>query len=84
MNNDSSVAENLFSEDLLIHDQFVNNQENNSTIPNPGGRQGLIDADKFTHVLFSDIQVTTDKISTYQMDDGKNLYGILVDVVRKR
>lgn len=71
MNNDSSIAENLFSEDLLIHDQFVNNQENNSTIPNPGGRQGLIDADKFTHVLFSDIKVTTDKISTYQMDDGR-------------
>lgn len=71
MNNDSSVAETLFSEDLLIHDQFVNNQENNITIPNPGGRQGLIDADKFTHVLFSNIKLTTDKISTYQMDDGK-------------
>lgn len=70
MNNDSSVAQTLFSEDLLIHDQFVNNQENNSTIPNPGGRQGLIEADKFTHVLFSEINLTTDKISTYQMNDG--------------
>jgi hypothetical protein len=70
MNNDSSVAQTLFSEDLLIHDQFVNNQENDNTIPNPGGRQGLIDADKFTHVLFSEINLTTDKISTYQMDDG--------------
>ena len=70
MNNDSSVAQTLFSEDLLIHDQFANNQENNSTIPNPGGRQGLIEADKLTHVLFSEINLTTDKISTYQMDDG--------------
>lgn len=71
MNNDSSVAQTLFSQDLMIYDQFVNNQENNSTIPNPEGRQGLIDADKFTHVLFSEIQLTTDKISTYQMNDGK-------------
>ncbi|MDA8698583.1 hypothetical protein N9M11_00465 [Flavobacteriaceae bacterium] len=71
MNNDSSVAQTLFSQDLIIYDQFVNNQENNSTIPNPEGRQGLIDADKFTHVLFSEIQLTTDKISTYQMNDGK-------------
>ena len=71
MMGDFSVAETLFTEDLLIHDQFANNQEENSTIPNPGGRQGLIDGDKFTQMLFSDIQVTTDKISTYQMDDGK-------------
>ena len=71
MMGDFSVAETLFTEDLLIHDQFANNQEENSTIPNPGGRQGLIDGDKFAQMLFSDIQVTTDKISTYQMDDGK-------------
>lgn len=71
MENDSSVAEILFSEDLLLYDQFANNQEDNTTVPNPGGRQGLIDADKFTHMLFSGIQLTTDKISTYQMDDGK-------------
>ena len=71
MENDSSVAENLFSEDLLLYDQFANNQEENTTVHNPGGRQGLIDGDKFTHMLFSEIQLTTDKISTYQMDDGK-------------
>jgi hypothetical protein len=71
MENDSSVAEILFNEDLLLYDQFANNQEDNTTVPNPGGIQGLIDADKFTHMLFSGIQLTTDKISTYQMDDGK-------------
>ena len=71
MKNDSSQAEIIFSENLLIHDQFANNQEDFATVPNPGGRQGLIDADKFTHQLFKEINVTTDKISTYQMDDGK-------------
>ena len=71
MENDSSVAETIFSKDLLLYDQFANNQENNVTVPNLEGRQGLIDADKFTHTLFDDIQITTDEISTYQMDDGK-------------
>jgi len=56
---------------LLLYDQFSNNQQDNTTVPNPGGRQGLIEADKYTHMLFSGIQLTTDKISTYQMDDGK-------------
>ena len=70
MKNDSSVAEILFSEDLMLYDQFANNQVDNATVSNPGGRQGLIDADRFTHTLFSEVELTTDMISTYQMEDG--------------
>ena len=70
MENDSSVAEILFSEDLMLYDQFANNQVDNATVSNPGGRQGLIDADRFTHTLFNEVELTTDMISTYQMEDG--------------
>ena len=38
--NDSSVAEILFNEDLLLYDQFANNQEDNTTVPNPGEDKG--------------------------------------------
>lgn len=71
MKNDSSIAENLFAENLELYDQFSNNQEDGKTKANPGGNQGLIEADKFAHVLFSDIQLTTDNIKTYVTDDGK-------------
>ena len=30
----------------------------------------LIDADRFTHTLFNEVELTTDMISTYQMEDG--------------
>ena len=71
MNNDPSVAETLFAEDLLLYDQFANNQTERKTNPNPGGKQGLIEADKFTHSLFSDIKLTTNNIKTYELSNGK-------------
>ncbi len=71
MNNDSSVAEAIFAEDLELFDQFSNNQKNGETISNPGGNMGLIEADKFTHDLFSYIKCTTDNIKTYIDSDGK-------------
>ena len=61
MNNDSSVAEAIFAEDLELYDQFSNNQKNGETVSNPGGNMGLIEADKFTHSLFSGIKCTTAK-----------------------
>ena len=67
MNKDSSVAEKLFAENLELYDQFSNNQKDNKTVVNPGGRQGLIEGDKFAHILFSDVKVTTDKIQTYNL-----------------
>jgi hypothetical protein len=71
MNKDSSVAEKLFAENLELYDQFSNNQKDNKTVVNPGGRQGLIEGDKFAHILFSDVKVTTDKIQTYNLNDGR-------------
>ena len=71
MNNDSSVAEVLFAEDLELYDQFSNNQTDGKTVANPGGGQGLIEADKMAHVLFSDISLTTDNIKTYTNAEGK-------------
>jgi len=71
MNNDSGVAEKLFEEDLKIYDQFSNNQENGQTLENPGGRNGLIEADKFTHLLFNNIKVTTDNVKTFVLSDGR-------------
>ena len=73
MNNDSSVAAVLFAEDLQLYDQFSNNQDNGETVANPGGGQGLMDADKLAHVLFSDITLTTDNIKTYTDAEG-NVY----------
>lgn len=70
MNNDSSVAEKLFAEDLELYDQFSNNQKDGETLSNPGGNMGLIEADKFTHVLFSEIKCTTDNIKTYTDTNG--------------
>ena len=70
MNNDSSVAEKLFAEDLELYDQFSNNQKDGETLSNPGGNMGLIEADKFTHVLFSEIICTTDNIKTYTDTNG--------------
>ena len=70
MNNDSSVAEKLFAEDLELYDQFSNNQKDGETLSNPGGNMGLIEADKFTHVLFSEIKCTTDNIKTYTDPNG--------------
>ena len=71
MNKDSSVAEKLFAENLELYDQFSNNQKDNKTIPNPGGRKALIEADKFAHMLFSEVKITTDKIQTYNLNDGR-------------
>lgn len=71
MNNDSGVAEKLFAEDLKIYDQFSNNQENGQTLENTGGRNGLIEADKFTHLLFNNIKVTTDNVKTFVLSDGR-------------
>lgn len=71
MNNDSSVAETLFAEDLELYDQFANNQENGKTVSNSGGNKGLIEADKLTHILFSNIKCTTDNIKTYVDSDGQ-------------
>ena len=71
MNNDSSVAEALFAEDLELYDQFSNTQKNGETISNNGGNIGLIEADKFTHVLFSGIKCTTDNIKTYTAANGE-------------
>ena len=70
MNNDSSVAEKLFAEDLELYDQFSNNQEDGETLSNSGGNMGLIEADKLTHVLFSEIKCTTDNIKTYTDANG--------------
>ena len=70
MNNDSSVAEAIFAEDLELYDQFSNNQKNGETVSNPGGNMGLIEADKFTHTLFSGIKCTTDNIKTYTDANG--------------
>jgi len=70
MNNDSSVAEAIFAEDLELYDQFSNNQKNGETVSNPGGNMGLIEADKFTHSLFSGIKCTTDNIKTYTDANG--------------
>ena len=70
MNNDSSVAEKLFTEDLELYDQFSNNQKDGETLSNPGGNMALIEADKFTHVLFSEINCTTDNIKTYTDTNG--------------
>ena len=70
MNNDSSVAEALFAEDLELYDQFSNNQKNGETVSNTGGNKGLIKADKLTHALFSGIKCTTDNIKTYTDANG--------------
>ena len=60
---------------------FLTIKKNGETVSNPGGNMGLIEADKFTHTLFSGIKCTTDNIKNIYRRQRGCIYSFLVHVV---
>ncbi len=74
--NDSSVIYEIMADTIKISDQFANNQENGKTKVNPGGRAAFAKGEQSHHLLFSDINLTTDNIKTFVWNsDGRTVTG---------
>ena len=59
MKNDTSAAHDLYADTLVSYDGFVNNVDSlDKLIDSPGGRAEFINADMYTHTLFSDITMS--------------------------
>jgi hypothetical protein len=59
MKGDSSVAHDLFVDTLKAYDGFAQNVDSlNNVKVSPGGRTAFINADMYTHTIFSDITMS--------------------------
>ena len=74
MKNDSSTAHDLYADTLKSFDGFANNVDSlNKYKVSPGGRSEFINADQYTHTLFSDIKMTLNKgnLKTFTGNNGQ-------------
>jgi len=74
MKNDTSVAHEVYVDTLRSIDGFANNVDSLNKIKvTPGGRSAFINADMFTHTLFSDITMTLNKgdLKTFTGNNGQ-------------
>jgi hypothetical protein len=74
MKGDSSVAHELFVDTLKSYDGFAQNVDSlNNVKVSPGGRTAFINADMYTHTIFSDITMSLKpgELKTFTSTDGK-------------
>jgi len=71
MKNDSSKIYEYYVDTVKIYDQMANHQENGKTIPNPGGRTGFAANERMNHDYFTNINIPTDLITTFEFKDGR-------------
>jgi hypothetical protein len=71
MKNDSSKIYEYYVDTVKIYDQMANRQENGKTIPNPGGRTGFAANERMNHDYFTNINIPTDLITTFEFKDGR-------------
>jgi hypothetical protein len=73
MKNDTSIAHEVFVDTLQAHDAFADNVDGENKIKiTPGGRSAFINADMFTHTLYSDIKMSLKKgeVKTFTGTNG--------------
>lgn len=71
MKNDSSKIYEYYVDTVKIYDQMANRQENGKTIANPGGRMGFAANERMNHDYFTNINIPTDLITTFEFKDGR-------------
>jgi hypothetical protein len=71
MKNDSSKIYEYYVDTVKIYDQMANRQENGNTIANPGGRTGFAANERMNHDYFTNINIPTDLITTFEFKDGR-------------
>jgi hypothetical protein len=71
MKNDSSKIYEYYVDTVKIYDQMANRQENGKTIPNPGGRTGFAANERMNHDYFTNINIPTDLITTFEFKEGR-------------
>jgi len=71
MKNDSSKIYDYYVDTVKIYDQMANRQENGKTIANPGGRTGFAANERMNHDFFTNINIPTVLITTFEFKDGR-------------